>query len=95
MKRLNNNDLDLYLFIKDYIKNNKVSPSYREMVEGTNYNNIASIKYSIEKLEELKFIKVKRSEKNFQLKRAIKIIDNDYTKNKIEELRNKIDRYKG
>lgn len=90
MKKLNNNDLDLYIFVKDYIKKNKVSPSYREIVDGTNYTNISSVKYSVEKLEELKFVKIKRSDKNFQLKRAIKIIDNDYTKSKIEKLRNSI-----
>ena len=87
MKRINNNDLDVYLYIKDYIKENKYSPSYREIVDNTNYNNIASVKYSVEKLEKLKFVRIKRSERKFQLKRAIKVIENDYTKNKIKELR--------
>lgn len=87
MKKINNNNLDVYFYIKEYIKEKGYCPTFREIQENTNYKSLASIREVIEKLAELKFIKVCRNENGTLITRTIKIIDNDYTKQCINELR--------
>ena len=90
MKKLNNYNLDVYLYLKEYIKENKYTPTYREIVDNTNYKSIGSIKEALEKLEELGFIKAKRSENGNLITKSIKVIDDKNTKKQIEELRSDI-----
>ena len=89
MRTINNNDLDLYLYIKEFVKENGISPTYREITKNTNYNSIAGVRHSIDKLEDLKFIKSIRDENDRVIARSIKIIDNEYTKKEIKKLRDK------
>lgn len=89
MKKLNNNNLDVYLFIKKYIDENGFSPSYREIKDGTNYKSVVSVFDVVQKLEELKFLKAKRNEKGNILPRSIRIIEDNNTKKQIQELREK------
>lgn len=90
MKKLTQKNLDMYIFIKEFVEENGYCPSYREIKEGTNYKSIASVKQAIEKLEEIKMLKTGRDENKNMLARSIKIIDNDYTKEKIKELRESV-----
>lgn len=90
MKKLNQKNLDVYLYIKDFIKENGYSPSYREIQANTNYKSLGTIREVIEKLIELKFIKAARDERGNLLARTIKVIDDDNTKLLIEELRENI-----
>ena len=87
MKKINNNNLDVYFYIKEYTKEKGYCPTFREIQENTNYKSLASIREVIEKLAELKFIKVCRNENGTLITRTIKVIDNDYTKQCIKELR--------
>lgn len=88
-RRLNNNDLDIYIYIKDYIKENGIAPSHREILKNVNIKSLASVKYSIEKLEELKFVKLKRTQNDVLIPRGIKITENKDVVKLIKELREK------
>lgn len=90
MKKLNQGNLDVYLFIKDFIKENGYSPSYREIQENVNYKSLGTVREVVEKLIELKFLKAARDERGNLLARTIKVIDDDNTKSLIEELRKTI-----
>lgn len=90
MKKLTNMNLDVYLYLKDFEKENGYCPSYREMQEHTNYKSIASVKQAVDKLEELKMIETVRDENGNILARTIKALDNKHTKELIEELRKEI-----
>lgn len=89
MKKINQKNLDVYLFLKEFIKENGYSPSYREILNGTNYKSTASIKDTLNKLYDLKFIKVKKDEKGGIITKSVKIIEDENVKNQIEELRSK------
>jgi len=89
MKKLTNMNLDIYLFLKDYEKQKGYCPSYREIQENTNYKSIASVKQVIDKLEDIGMIKTSRDEKGILIARTIKVIDNEETRQKIKELREK------
>ena len=88
MKKLTNMNLDVYLFIKDFENENGYCPSYKEIQENTNYKSVCSVKQAIDKLEEIGMIKTARDENSNILARSIKVIDNEYTKELIENLRN-------
>lgn len=87
MKKLTNMNLDVYLYLKDFEKENGYCPSYREIQEHTNYKSIASIKQAVDKLEEIKMIEVVRDGKGNVLGRTIRALDNKHTKEMIENLR--------
>lgn len=87
MKKLTNMNLDVYLYLKDFEKENGYCPSYREIQENTNYKSIASVKQAVDKLEELKMIETVRDESGNILARTIKALDNKHTKELIEKLR--------
>lgn len=87
MKKLTNMNLDVYLYLKDFEKENGYCPSYREIQENTNYKSIASVKQAVDKLEELKMIETVRDENGNILARTIKSLDNKHTKELIEKLR--------
>lgn len=88
MKKLNQMNLDVYLYIKEYMKEKGFCPTYREILDNTNYKSLASVKETVEKLTELKFLKVSRNENGIILARTIKVIDDKNTREQIEELRN-------
>lgn len=91
MKKLTQMNLDIYLYLEEFEKNKGYCPSYREIQENTNYKSVASVKQAVDKLEELKMIKTARDENGNILARSIRIINNEYTKELIEELREKFD----
>ena len=87
MRKLNNMNLDVYLYIKEFEEKNNYCPSYRDILENTNYKAIASINDVIYKLEELGMIKATK-DKNGNIKsRTIRYIEDEHTKELIEELR--------
>ena len=90
MKKLTNMNLDVYLYLKEFEKENQYCPSYREIQENSNYKSIASIKQAIDKLEDLGMISTARDKNGNILARTIKIIDNEDTKELIKECRNNI-----
>lgn len=89
MNKINDKNLDVYLFLKQFIKENGYAPTYRDILDGTNYKSTASIKDVLNKLAKLKFIKIKKDEKGTIITRSIKIIEDENVKNQIEELRSK------
>lgn len=90
MKKLTQMNLDVYLFLKDFQKEKGYCPSYKEMQENTNYKSTASIKQAVDKLEDIKMITTKRDINGNVIARTIKVLDNKYTKELIEELRKEI-----
>lgn len=90
MKKLTNMNLDIYLYLKEFEKENGYCPSYREIQEHTNYKSIASVKQAIDKLEDLEMIETVRDSRGNILARTIKALDNEHTKKLIEELREKM-----
>ena len=89
MKKLTQMNLDIYLFLKEFEYENGYSPSYREIYENTNYKSIASVKQAIDKLEEIGMITTARDTRGIVLARTIKVIDNEETRERIKELREK------
>ncbi len=87
MRKLGHKDLDTYIFIKEYIGSNNYPPTLREIVNNTNHNCISCARYSLEKLEELGFLKVDRNENDRVIARSIKVVSNDKTKKMIADLR--------
>ena len=90
MKKLTQMNLDVYLYIKEFEKEHKYCPSYKEIQENTNYKSLGSIKQAIEKLEDIKMITTARDINGNVISRTIKVIDDEYTKQMIEKLRNKL-----
>lgn len=82
-KTLNKKEYDLFYLIKHYIEKNNYSPSYRELLELSDYKAISTIYQTILKFEDLGYIKVDR-DKNERIKsRTIRLI---YTSKVREEL---------
>lgn len=73
-KNLNKKEYELYMIIKDYIENHNYSPSYRELLELSDYKSLSSILETLIKFEELGFIKLARDEKGRIKSRTIRII---------------------
>ena len=71
---LNKNEYRLYMIIKSYIEEHKYSPSYRELVELSNYKSVSSIMLTLLKFEELGFIKLDKDEKGRIKSRTIRLI---------------------
>ena len=88
MKKLNQMNLDVYLYLREFENKNMYCPSYREIQENTNYKSVASIKSVIDKLEDLGMITTARDENGNILARTIKVIDNEETRKLVEESRN-------
>ena len=83
---LNKNEYELYKIIKNYIEKNKYSPSYRELVNLSNYKSLSSIMLTLLKFEELGFVELGR-DKNDRIKsRTIRLIYTSEVREKIEKL---------
>jgi len=80
---LNKKEYELYFIIKDFIEINHYSPTYRELLDKSEYKSVSSIMTTIFKLAELGFIEIATNEEGNIIQRSIRII---YTKENIERL---------
>lgn len=90
---INETTIKIYCYIKNYIKEHNYSPSMREVQKMIKLKSPATVKYHINKLIDLGFIKVDYDKKGTIIARSIKITnskENDIILKKISELKEEI-----
>ena len=87
---LNKREYELYMIIKDYIEQHQYSPSYRELLELSEYNSTSSIMLTLLKFEELGFIKISKDEKGRIKSRTIRVIYTSDIRKKLEEIESEL-----
>ena len=90
---INKNTIKVYYYIKTYIKEHGYSPSMREIQKMVELKSTATVKYHMNKLIELGFIKADYDKKGTIIARSIKITnskENDIILKKISELKEEI-----
>lgn len=86
-KKMTQMNLDMYIFIKEYTERNGYCPSYREIAENTNYKSVASVQPAIAKMIELNLLTAGITESGNIKARTIRVIDNEETRQLINEFR--------
>lgn len=86
MRKLNKTDIKICIFIKNYIQENGFPPSYREIGESVKLKSLASVNYSVNKLQEFGLIKLIRNENDILYARGIKIINQKLIKQLEEQI---------
>lgn len=71
MNNLKTKELEVYNYIKKFIKEKNYSPTFREIANHTDYNSIDSIHRVIKKLDKLGYIKIDRDNKGNMITRSI------------------------
>ena len=71
MNNLKAKELEVYNYIKKFIKEKNYSPTFREIANHTAYNSIDSIHRVIKKLDKLGYIKIDRDNKGNMITRSI------------------------
>lgn len=71
MNNLKAKELEVYNYIKEFIKEKQYSPTFREIADHTTYNSIDSIHRVIKKLAESGYIKIDRDSKGNMITRSI------------------------
>lgn len=90
---INETTIKIYYYVKIYIKEHNYSPSMREVQKKVKLKSPATVKYHINKLIDLGFIKVDYDKKGTIIARSIKITnskENDIILKKISELKEEI-----
>lgn len=88
--KISGKEYDLYKKIKDYIEKNNFSPSFREMLDMSNFKSVSSIKQKIDKLEKIGLIATSRNASGNLIARTIKILDTNETKNIIKDIERRL-----
>lgn len=90
---INETTIKIYYYIKNYIKEHDYSPSMREVQKMIKLKSPTTVKYHINKLIDLGFIKADYDKKGTIIARSIKITnskENDIILKKISELKEEI-----